>query len=76
MFDNLPGGWGYDDIVGELAAVVVQQCSHEDTGSRVGSSAAAAAVVAAVVVVAAAVVVVVAAAVAAGVGVAAAEVTG
>lgn len=54
MFDNLQGGWDYDDIVGELAVVAVQQCSHEDTGSRVGFAAAAAAaavVVAAVVVV-------------------------
>lgn len=51
MFDNLQGEWDYDDIVGELAAVVVRQCSHEDTGSRVGFAAAAA--VAAVVVVAA-----------------------
>lgn len=42
MFDNLQGGWDYD-IVGELAAVVARQCSHEDTGSQVGSSAAAAA---------------------------------
>ena len=71
MFDNLQEGWDYD-IVGELAAVVVQQCSHEDTGSRVGSSAAAAA---------AAAVVGVAAVAAAGVdavdaGVAAAEATG
>lgn len=53
MFDNLQGEWDYDDIVGELAVVAVQQCSHEDTGSRVGFAAAAAAaavVVAAVVV--------------------------
>lgn len=50
MFDNLQGEWDYDDIVGELAAVVVRQCSHEDTGSRVDFAAAVAA--AAVVVVA------------------------
>lgn len=53
MFDNLQGGWDYD-IAGESAAVVARQCSHEDTGSRVGSSAAAAAAVVAVVAAAAA----------------------
>lgn len=66
MFDNLQGEWDYDDIVGELAVVAVQQCSHEDTGSRFGFAAAAAVAAAAVVV----------AAVAAGVaGVAAVEAT-
>lgn len=48
MFDNFQGGSDYDDIVGELAAIVVQQCSHGDIDYQVGSSVAAAAVVAAV----------------------------
>lgn len=66
MFDNLQGEWDYDDIVGEQAAVVVPQCSHEDTGSRVGFAAVAAVAAA----------VVVAAVAAVGAGVAAVEVTG
>lgn len=67
MFDNLQGEWDYDDIVDEQAAVVVQQCSHEDTGSRVGFAAAAAVAAAAVVVAAVAAV---------GAGVAGVEATG